>query len=66
MLFDWLGHRHQRKNFTQAARGIEAAMDAALSKAETRTADLGGPLGTQAFGKVVTERLSEVAEKLAK
>ena len=66
MLFDWLGHRHQRANFLLAARGIEAAMDAALARAETRTADLGGALNTKAFGKVVVDRLAERADKLAK
>ncbi len=41
-------------------------MDLALRKAETRTADLGGKLGTKAFGDVVAKRLDESAEKLAK
>ena len=66
MLFDWLGHRHQRANFLLAARGIEAAMDAALATAATRTSDLGGTLNTKAFGKVVVDRLAESADKLAK
>jgi len=33
----------------QAARAIESAIDAALQDPATRTADLGGRLGTRAF-----------------
>ena len=40
-------------------------MDAALAKDETRTGDLGGPLNTKAFGKVVVDQLAQAADKLA-
>ena len=53
MLFDWLGTRHQRAEFDTAAKAIESAIDAALQKPETRTPDIGGKLGTQAFAKHV-------------
>jgi len=53
MLLDWLGDRHKRSEFNQAARALETAVDAALQKPETRTADIGGTLGTQAFAKAV-------------
>jgi isocitrate/isopropylmalate dehydrogenase len=53
MLLDWLGDRHKRTEFNQAARALEAAVDAALQKPETRTPDIGGKLGTQAFAKTV-------------
>jgi len=53
MLLDWLGDRHKRTEFNQAARALETAVDAALQKPETRTVDIGGTLGTQAFAKVV-------------
>ena len=56
MLLDWLGDRHKRREFNQAARDIEAAIDAALQKPETRTADLGGKLGTRAFAADVAGR----------
>ena len=49
MLFDWLAARHQRPEFGQAAKAIEGAIDGALQSAATRTPDLGGRLGTQAF-----------------
>ncbi len=51
MLFDWLAMRHKRPEFDAAAKVIEAAIDSALQKPETRTPDIGGKLGTQAFGK---------------
>jgi len=51
MLLEWLAARHKRPEFEQAAKAIEAAIDAALQKPETRTPDLGGKLGTKAFGK---------------
>jgi isocitrate/isopropylmalate dehydrogenase len=35
----------------------EHALDAAITKAEWRTADLGGPLGTKAFGQRVAALL---------
>ena len=53
MLFEWLAARHKRPEFDLAARAIEAAIDASLKDAATRTPDLGGKLGTQAFGKHV-------------
>jgi len=57
MLLDWLGDRHKRTEFNQAAKAIESAIDAALQKPETRTADLGGKLGTQAFAAEITQRI---------
>ena len=57
MLLDWLADRHTRREFSQAAQAIEAAIDAALQSPDTRTKDLGGKLGTKAFGKHVAERL---------
>ena len=57
MLLEWLADRHKRNELAQAARAIEAAIDAALQSPDTRTKDLGGRLGTKAFGKHVAERL---------
>src|SRR3954468_792495 len=50
MLLAWLGERRDNGRLGQAAAAIEAALDAAIAKPEWRTADLGGPLGTKAFG----------------
>jgi isocitrate/isopropylmalate dehydrogenase len=51
MLLEWLAARHKRPELDQAAKAIEAAIDAALQKPETRTPDLQGKLGTRAFSK---------------
>jgi 3-isopropylmalate dehydrogenase len=42
-----------------SAAAIERALDGAIATTGTRTADLGGPLGTAAFGKAVASALSE-------
>jgi isocitrate/isopropylmalate dehydrogenase len=57
MLLAWLGERRDDARLAQAAEGIERALDAAIEKPEWRTADLGGPLGTGAFGEKVAEQL---------
>jgi isocitrate/isopropylmalate dehydrogenase len=53
MLLDWLGARHGRANYVEAASAVDAAIDRLLAQAETRTKDVGGALGTRAF----TERV---------
>ena len=53
MLLEWLAARQARPEFGAAAQAIEAAIDAALNSPATRTADLGGKLGTQAFARHV-------------
>lgn len=58
MLFEWLGRHHQRPEFSAAAQAIESAIDAALKDAATRTADLGGRLGTRDFARQIVQRLS--------
>jgi isocitrate/isopropylmalate dehydrogenase len=57
MLLEWLAERHKRSEFAQAAKAIEAAIDAALQSPATRTADLGGKLGTQAFAKHIAGQI---------
>ena len=59
MLFDWLAERHGAARFTEAARGMEAAVEAALDDPGSRTADLSGPLGTAAFGRRVAETVGK-------
>jgi 3-isopropylmalate dehydrogenase len=60
MLFDWLGMRHQRAEFHEAAKAIDTAINTAVQNVATRTADIGGRLGTQAFGRQVADLLSKV------
>jgi 3-isopropylmalate dehydrogenase len=62
MLLTWLGERRGSQNFDRAARLIECALDAAIAKPETRTRDLGGVLGTKAFGERVAALLEDVAK----
>jgi 3-isopropylmalate dehydrogenase len=58
MLLTWLGERRSDPRFTKAADLIEGALDRVVAIPETRTADLGGPLGTQAFGACVASALA--------
>jgi 3-isopropylmalate dehydrogenase len=55
LLLEWLGARHTRPDLTTAARAMISALDHVLANPDTRTADLGGPLGTAAFGEAVTQ-----------
>ena len=57
MLLEWLGTRHKNPAFSKAAASMEAAVDAALADPATRTADLGGKLGTHAFATAVVRQL---------
>jgi 3-isopropylmalate dehydrogenase len=57
MLLAWLGERRGADNLTHAARAIEAALDRVIATPDGRTPDLGGRLGTDAFGKRVAEAL---------
>jgi 3-isopropylmalate dehydrogenase len=61
MLLAWLGERRGNNAFVAAAGAMEAALDQAIAKPEWRTRDLGGPLGTKAFG----ERVAALVTKLA-
>jgi 3-isopropylmalate dehydrogenase len=58
MMLEWMGRRHGSAALTRAAGAIEAAVDAALSNPQTRTADLKGALGTRAFAAVVADKLA--------
>jgi 3-isopropylmalate dehydrogenase len=57
MLLDWLGTRHGKKEFNDAACAIDGGLDDILNDKNNRTADLGGPLGTQAFAKKLADSL---------
>jgi isocitrate/isopropylmalate dehydrogenase len=58
MLLEWMGARGGKPALGAAALAIEAAVDATLRSPATRTADLGGTLGTREFAKAVAEKLS--------
>jgi len=57
MLLEWLGKRSGDGTLGAAAKRIEAAVDSSLKDPATRTADLGGNLGTREFAKAVTAKL---------
>src|SRR5512145_1470777 len=57
MLLEWLGEHRKSEKLAGAGKAIDAAVDKVLAKAETRTADLGGRLGTRAFGDAVAVAL---------
>jgi isocitrate dehydrogenase (NAD+) len=59
MLLAWLGERRKDARLTRAAAAIEDALDRAIATAQWRTADLGGRLGTQAFGDCVAELVAK-------
>jgi 3-isopropylmalate dehydrogenase len=58
MLLRWLAERRNQPSLLQAADAIDKAVDGALANVATRTPDLGGPLGTKAFAKVVVGSLT--------
>jgi 3-isopropylmalate dehydrogenase len=58
MLLEWLGLKKQNQAFVKAAKAIEAAVDALIEDPKTRTRDLGGSLGTRAFGEEIARKLN--------
>ncbi len=62
MLLAWLGERRDDARLNDAAAGIERALDAALAKPEWRTSDLGGPVGTKAFGERVASEVKDLID----
>ena len=59
MLLAWLGERRNDDRFVRAAAAIEDALDRAIAAPHWRTRDLGGPLGTKAFGARVAALVGE-------
>jgi 3-isopropylmalate dehydrogenase len=58
MLLRWIGDRRHDAKLVRAAREIEAALDRVIADPKTRTPDLGGTLGTDAFGARVAAALA--------
>lgn len=55
MLLAWLGERRDDKALVDAAQAIEAALDRVITDPKTRTPDMGGTLGTDAFAAAVAQ-----------
>ena len=50
------------RQLAAAAQHMERAVDCALGQPETQTKDIGGPLGTRAFGEAVAEAIKTMNE----
>jgi 3-isopropylmalate dehydrogenase len=59
MLLSWLGERRKEAKLVEAGARIEAALERVLSTPDGRTPDLGGKLGTAAFGQRVAAALQK-------
>jgi 3-isopropylmalate dehydrogenase len=57
MLLGWLGERHGEQKLIEAQAAIESAVACLVADPATRTRDLGGALGTKAFGAALGEQL---------
>ena len=57
MLLGWLGERHGKPRFLEAQAALDKAIVQRLRQPSTRTRDLGGELGTRAFGAALLETL---------
>ena len=58
MLLEWLGFKRQNQKLAKAAKAIEGAIDALIEDPASRTQDLGGKLGTRAFGEKIAAKLN--------
>jgi len=57
MLLGWLGERHGKASLLEAQAAIDGAVERLIASPATRTKDLGGALGTRAFGAALLEQL---------
>jgi len=57
MLLGWLGRKTSNENLAAAERSIDHAVDSLIRNPASRTRDLGGPLGTRAFGAALIGQL---------
>lgn len=62
MLLEWLGERHKQTKLQEAGKLIDRAIQELLADPASRTPDLGGKLGTRAFGQAVTQRFLALAK----
>jgi 3-isopropylmalate dehydrogenase len=53
MLLDWRGQRDRKSALVDGAKLIEKAVDTVLDEPRTRTRDVGGELGTDAFADAI-------------
>tara|TARA_R110002072_G_scaffold10726_19_gene49682 strand:- start:941 stop:2002 length:1062 start_codon:yes stop_codon:yes gene_type:complete len=60
MLLDWIGRRTGNNVLVEAAAATERAVDDLLADSATHTPDLGGPLGTGAYGDAIASRIGAI------
>jgi 3-isopropylmalate dehydrogenase len=58
MLLGWLGRKHSLPDFGKAEKLLDQVVDDLIRKPATRTRDLGGELGTRAFGAALLQKLA--------
>jgi isocitrate/isopropylmalate dehydrogenase len=58
MLLAWLGERRGDDRLLGAAAAIESALDRVIARPDGRTRDMGGKLGTDAFGARIAKAVS--------
>lgn len=59
MLLAWVAGRGGDNQLANAAAHLEKAVDKVISTPETQTKDIGGPLGTRAFGDAIITAIEE-------
>ncbi len=55
MMLQWIGEHQNNYALTKAGKAMEMTVDRVLADPESRTADIGGSLGCEAFGKLVAD-----------
>lgn len=58
MLLEWLGEKRGLPAFSAAGAAVHAAVESVLANAASRTPDIGGTMGTQAFAAEVAARIT--------
>lgn len=59
MLVEWLSEHRRNQALRDAGAAMHRAVEAVLRNPETRTADLGGRIGTKAFGRAVAAAVAK-------
>jgi len=57
MMIQWIGEHQNNSAMSKAGTAMEMAVDRVLTDPASRTADIGGSLGCEAFGKRVAEAI---------
>jgi 3-isopropylmalate dehydrogenase len=58
MLLEWIATRHGNTAFRDAGQAMKQAVETTMANPDTRTADIGGRIGTKAFTQAVVANLA--------